>query len=115
MAEHTIDAKEKSIGRIASQAAVFLMGKNTTSYKKHMAPSVKVHIVNASKAKVNPKRLDDKIYKSFSGYPGGLKEKPMGEVIAKKGYSELFRIAVKGMLPANKLRSIMMKNLEVTE
>ena len=113
--EYTIDANQKSLGRVASQAAVFLMGKNTTTYKRHLAPAVKVHIINASKIKMAPKKLDGKIYNTFSGYPGGQKEKPMKEVVANKGYAEIFRLAVKGMLPTNKLRSIMLKNLEVTE
>ncbi|MCR4306626.1 MAG: 50S ribosomal protein L13 [Candidatus Yonathbacteria bacterium] len=113
--EYTIDANQKSLGRVASQAAVFLMGKNTTTYKRHLAPAVKVHIVNASKVKMTPQKLEDKIYKTFSGYPGGQKEKPMKEVIEHKGYAEIFRLAVRGMLPTNKLRSIMMKNLEITE
>ena len=112
---HTIDAQNKTIGRVATEAASLLMGKNSATFARHMAPEVKVHIVNASHAKVHYKKLDQKIYKRFSGYPGGLKERTMQEVIEKKGYGELFRNAVYGMLPANRLRSTMMKNLIVTE
>ncbi len=110
-----LDAENKSIGRVASEAAILLMGKNSPEYKRNLAPSVTVTIANASKAKIHPKRLLDKKYKSFSGYPGGLKETPMAKMIEKKGHEELFRIAVRGMLPANKLRSIMLKNLKVSE
>jgi len=113
--EYTIDAQSKSLGRIASEAAVLLMGKNETDFARNVAPSVKVQIINASKASIHPKKLDMKKYKSYSGYPGGLKETPMKKVIEKKGYSELFRTAVNGMLPKNKLQSVMMKNLIITE
>jgi len=113
--EYTIDAQSKSLGRVASQVAVLLMGKNETTFARNVAPAVKVEIVNASKASIHPKKLEMKKYKSYSGYPGGLKETPMKKMIEKKGYSELFRIAVKGMLPSNKLRKDMMKNLKVTE
>lgn len=112
---HTIDAQNKTIGRVSSEAAKLLMGKDSASFVRNQAPNVKVHIVNASQAKIHPKKLDQKIYKRFSGYPSGLKERTMELVIEKKGYGELFRKAIQGMLPANKLRSTMMKNLIVTE
>jgi large subunit ribosomal protein L13 len=113
--EYTIDAKEKSVGRIASEAAVFLMGKNLPSFKRNAVPSVKVSIINTSLAKFDPKKLDDKIYKRYSGYPGGQREIPMKKIIEKKGASEVFRIAVKGMLPKNRLQNTMMKNLSISE
>jgi len=56
-----------------------------------------------------------KTYSRYSGYPGGLKQPTMKMVVAKKGYSELFKEAVSGMLPKNKLRSKMMKNLKISE
>ncbi len=113
--EYTIDAKQKSIGRVASEAAVFLMGKNLPSFKRNIAPNVKVSIINTSKAKIDSKKLKTKIYKRYSGYPGGQKEIPMEKIIEKKGHSEVFKIAVKGMLPKNRLQNIMMKNLFITE
>lgn len=113
--EYTLDAQEKSIGRVATEAAVVLMGKNTPSYKPNIAPDVSVRIVNASKANISEKKKGQKTYERYSGYPGGLKSSTMGEVIEKKGYEEVFRMAVKGMLPKNKLQSIMMKNLIVEE
>lgn len=113
--EHTIDATDKSLGRIATQAAVFLMGKDTPSFQRNVAPAVKVTIENASKAKISAKKMKEKTYKRYSGYPGGLKEMNMEKVIEKKGHEEVFRKAVRGMLPSNKLRPIMMKNLTVKE
>lgn len=113
--EHTIDAKGKKLGRIASEAAVLLMGKNDPNFQKNQVANNKVTITNASLASISEKKKGEKIYKSFSGYPGGLKERTMSRVIDKKGYSELFVKAIYGMLPANKLRAKMMKNLTVSE
>ncbi|MFC1721059.1 50S ribosomal protein L13 [Patescibacteria group bacterium] len=112
---YTIDAQNKSLGRVASEAAKVLMGKDKADYKPNVVADVKVEIKNASKIKINPKNLDNKLYKRYSGYPGGLKETPMKKVIEKKGYSELFEMAVRGMLPANRLRQIMLKNLSIVE
>ena len=115
MKEYTLDATDKAFGRVASEAAVLLMGKDDPSFRKNVVADVKVNIVNASKTKYDPKKLKGKIYQRYSGYPGGRKERTMQEVIDKKGYKEIFEKAVYGMLPANKLRSILMKNLIITD
>jgi large subunit ribosomal protein L13 len=111
--KHTIDATDKAIGRVASAAAVFLMGKDLPTFESNKVPMVEVHIVNASKAKIPLNKLTTKTYKRYSGYPGGLTVQNMATVIEKKGYEELFTHAVYGMLPSNKLRAKMMKNLKV--
>jgi large subunit ribosomal protein L13 len=113
--EYTLDAQGKSVGRVATEAAMKLMGKNTPAYKPNVAPDVSVRIVNAAQANISEKKKDEKTYERYSGYPGGLKSATMEEVIAKKGYGEVFRMAVKGMLPKNKLQSVMMKHLTVEE
>lgn len=113
--KYTLDAENKRIGRIATQAAIFLMGKNTTAFQKNIAPDVTVEIKNTSKALIDEKKMDQKTYSRYSGYPGGLKQPTMKQVVAKKGYSELFKKAVSGMLPKNKLRAKMMNNLKITE
>ncbi len=59
--------------------------------------------------------MDQKIYKNYSGYPGGLKERTMKKVVSDKGMKEVLRIAIKGMLPKNKLRDRMIKNLIIQE
>lgn len=115
MTEYTVDAKGRSIGRVASEAAVLLMGKNVLSYSRNKVPSVSVKIVNASKANITALKMKKKIYKDFSGYPGGQKETSMAHLVEKKGYTEVFKRAVKGMLPHNKLQNSMMKNLEISE
>lgn len=112
---HTIDAQSQKIGRIASAAAKVLMGKNSTAYAPNVVADVEVRIINAAKADVSTKKKDEKIYRRYTGFPGGLIDTTMARMIEKKGMSEVFRIAVKGMLPKNKLQSRIMKNLVVTE
>ena len=113
--KYTLDAKNKKIGRLSSEAAKLLMGKNTTTFARNVVPDVTVEIVNASKAAITTAKLEQKFYKSYSGYPGGLKETSMKRMIEKKGHKELFEIAVWGMLPKNKLRARMIQNLKVTD
>ncbi len=113
--KYTLDAENKKIGRIATAAAEYLMGKNLPDFARNVVPEVTVEIKNTSKVVINDKKLTQKTYSRYSGYPGGLRQPTMEQVIAKKGYSELFREAVSGMLPKNKLRAKMMKNLIVTE
>ncbi|MEK7642490.1 MAG: 50S ribosomal protein L13 [Patescibacteria group bacterium] len=113
--EYTIDAQNKKLGRIASEVAKLLMGKNRVDFVRNAIPSVKVKITNASKVDITNKKLEDKNYKYYSGFPGGLKEHSMKKVTKDKGFKEAFRIAVRGMLPKNKLRDRMMKNLIITE
>ncbi len=115
MKEHTLDATNKSFGRVASEAAVLLMGKDDPSFRKNTVADVKVNIINASKIKIDPKKLKDKVYQRYSGYPGGRRLRTMQEVIDKKGYQEIFEKAVYGMLPSNRLRSILMKKLTITD
>lgn len=113
---HTLDATNKSLGRIAAEAAALLMGKHTTDFVRNKAATISVTITNASKIKIpNQKKLLDKKYDSFSGYPGGLKQSSMVHVISTKGYREVVTQAVKGMLPKNKLQNTFMKHLTVTE
>lgn len=112
--EYTIDAQDKKLGRVASEAATILMGKNKADFVKNQIAEVKIKIVNTGKIQTTNKKLDQKVYKNYSGYPGGLKERTMKKVVADKGMKEAMRIAVKGMLPKNKLRDKMMKNLIIT-
>jgi len=109
--EHTIDAQGKKLGRVATAAATMLMGKDRTGFVRNAIPDIKLTIVNASKISITNKKMEEKIYKNYSGYPGGLRERTMKKVVEDKGMSEPLRIAIKGMLPKNKLRDQMMKNL----
>ncbi|MES2087393.1 MAG: 50S ribosomal protein L13 [Patescibacteria group bacterium] len=112
---YTIDAKGKKLGRVASEAAIYLIGKNNPEFVRNKVSGGTVEIVNASKADINEKRLLQKKYVRYSGYPGGLKAPSMKNVIEQKGYAEIFKLAVYGMIPSNKLRPIIMKNLTVKE
>jgi large subunit ribosomal protein L13 len=112
---YTIDAKGGKIGRIAAKAAHILTGKNLTSYARNTFPNVSVVIENTSKLDIPEKKLTEKVYKRYSGYPGGLYEKSMGQIIEKKGKGAVLRTAILGMLPKNKLKAQMIKNLIIKE
>lgn len=113
--EHTIDAKDQSLGRVASVAATLLLGKNEVSFQKHLVADVHVRIVNASKLYFSQKKLKNKEYTRYTGYPGGLRKQTLEELINKHGVDEVVRKAVYGMLPNNKLRPEVMKHLTVEE
>lgn len=112
---YTIDATDKSLGRLSSEVAALLIGKNKVDYVRNALSGNTVTVVNAAKLKVSEKKLLEKVYTRYSGYPGGLKELSMAHIVEKKGYKEAITIAVKGMLPDNKLKKGMMKALTVTE
>ncbi|MDE2079272.1 MAG: uL13 family ribosomal protein [Patescibacteria group bacterium] len=112
---YTIDAKGKKLGRVASQAASILMGKNTVAFVRHKAPDVKVEIVNASKLSISEKRGTDVKYAHFSGYPGSLRFETLDALAKRRGYAEVVKHAVQGMIPRTKLRPGMMKRLVITE
>ncbi len=113
--EYVIDATGKALGRVATEATELLRGKNTTTFVNYLAPKVTVKIVNASKLDVTQKKMRDKIYHHYSGHPGGMKNTSLAHLVEKKGWSEPLRKAVFGMLPANRLRAVMIKNLIITE
>ncbi len=115
MKNHTIDAQNKKIGRIASEAAFILMGKDMIDFSKNTYSGVKVTITNASKADISITKMKTTIYKEYSGYPGGQKEIKMSELVQRRGYKAIFQKAVRGMLPPNKLRAKMLANLSITE
>jgi len=114
---HTIDATDKALGRVASVAAKVLIGKSTADFTKNKVADVKVIIENASKTKMTEKRMKTTLHERYSGYPGGLKMDTNAKIINKKGkgWAELYRLAVYNMLPANKLRSILMKRLIIKD
>lgn len=110
---HTIDATDRTLGRVASEAAHALLGKRSVHFVKNQALPVKVTILNASKLHLPKKRVEGKVYTYYTGYPGGLREVRMDMMIEKKGIEEVVRKTVDGMIPRNKLRSPRMKNLTV--
>jgi len=110
---HTIDATDRTLGRVASEAAHALLGKRSVHFVKHQALPVTVTILNASKLHLPARRTAGKVYTHYTGYPGGLREMTMAEMIVKKGIAEVVKKTVDGMLPRNKLRTLRMKNLIV--
>jgi large subunit ribosomal protein L13 len=113
--KYTIDANGKKLGRIAAQAAHILMGKNTVSYARNAAPSVTVVVENASKLSLTERKLAENAFTYHSGFPGGIRFETLERAIEKHGIAEVVRRTVSGMLPKNKLRARMIKNLVVTE
>ena len=111
---YTIDASGKRLGKVATEAATLLMGKNSPDFSKHTVAPVNVTIENASKLDITEKKKDE-IYQSYSGYPGGRKTETLEHLGERLGYAEVVRRTVKGMLPKNKLQAVMMHNLTVTE
>ena len=115
MKTHEIDAKGRSLGRVATEIAIKLRGKDEPGYQPHIASKNKVRILNANQIVMTGNKLKQKEYTSYTGYPGGLRKEKIAKVIDKKGYKEVIRKAVYRMLPNNKLRSIHIKNLEIVE
>jgi len=108
---HVIDATDKVLGRLATQVAVLLRGKNKVGFAPYKDIGDYVIIKNADKMKFTGKKHDDKIYYHHTLYLGGLKMAKMKDLAAKKGYSEILRKAVMGMLTKNKLRARQIKRL----
>jgi large subunit ribosomal protein L13 len=113
--KHTIDASGKVPGRIATEVAVLLMGKNRVDYARNKIPAIQVEINNANAMWIDGKKKVQKTYSQHSGYPGGLKTESVQQVIEKKGQKEILRKAIYGMLPKNKLRPLMMRNLTIND
>jgi len=107
---HKIDATGKSVGRVATQIATLLRGKNKPEFTPHLDGGDIVYVENIDKVKFTGKKLDQKKYYQYSGYPGGMKEKKLGDVYDKDP-GEVLRRAVREMLPAVKFRGQMMKRL----
>ena len=105
-----IDAANQPLGRLASRIASILRGKTNPKFQPYKLSNEKVIVENVGKIKFTGRKLEQKKYFHYSGYPGGLREKKMGEVF-KKNPAEVLRRAVLGMLPKNRLRKEMIKNL----
>ena len=111
--EYTIDAAGKTLGRVASEAAKMLMGKTRADYTPNKLSVVKVTVNNASKLYIREKKRTQKIYTTYSGYPGGLKKESLANLNIRKGTGEAVRRAVQSMIPRNTMRVARMKNLTV--
>jgi len=112
---YKIDASEKIFGRVASEAAKALMGKNLPDYVANKVANVSVTIINASKTKMSERRMKETLHERYSGQPGGFRKETNARIIEKKGWKGLYELAVFGMLPTNKLRPLMMKKLTIKD
>jgi len=109
---HLIDAEEAVLGRVASKAALILMGKHKPSYTPFLDTGDHVVVVNAAKVKLTGRKEEQKIYRRHSGYPGGLTEIQARKVRAVRP-TRMLEEAIQGMLPKNKLGKQMYRKLQV--
>ena len=109
---YVVDADGQTLGRLASEVAKVLRGKNKPIYTPHIDTGDYVIVVNADKVKVTGKKLDQKIYYRHSDYVGGMKEFTLREMMDKKP-ERVIELAVKGMLPKGPLGRAMIKKLHV--
>jgi large subunit ribosomal protein L13 len=111
----TIDVAEKTLGRVSTEIAMSLMGKTSAKFERNVYSGFPVKVINASKLRITTKKLDEIVHKRYSGYRGGLRVLKGTETAEKKGLRELIRLAVYQMLPDNKIRKEMMKNLKIED
>lgn len=109
---YLVDAENKILGRLATRVATLLSGKGKTDYEPNVDHGDFVVVINAARVKVTGKKLDEKLYRKYSGYPGGLKEMSLRELLEKKP-EKVVEFAVRGMLPKNRLAHRMFLKLKV--
>lgn len=109
---YVIDAKGKTLGRLSSEIAKILRGKHKPTYTPHVDTGDFVIVINAEQVTITGKKAEQKLYRSHSKYPGGLKEITFDQLMDKKP-TEAIMLAVKGMLPHNSLGRQMLKKLKV--
>jgi large subunit ribosomal protein L13 len=109
---HLIDAEDVVLGKLASKAAMILMGKTKPTYTTFLDTGDHVIVINAAKVKVTGRKEEDKLYRHFTGYPGGLVEKSLKRVRAEKP-TRIVEDAISGMLPKTKLGKQMFRKLQV--
>lgn len=109
---YVVDAAGKTLGRLASEIAKILRGKHKPIYTPHVDCGDFVIVVNADKIRVTGRKLDEKMYYRHSGYPGGFKSFSLREMLARRP-ERVIELAVRGMLPKNRLGRRMIKKLKV--
>src|SRR5436190_20605271 len=111
---YVVDAEGQILGRLATRIADTLRGKDKPQYTPHTDTGDFVVVVNAEKIGVTGKKMDEKMYRRHSGYPGGLKERTLREQLQRRP-TDVLRKAVKGMLPKNKLANAQIGKLKIYE
>jgi len=107
-----VDATDKTLGRLATQIADTLRGKHKPEYTPHCDVGDFVIVVNAEKIAVTGKKRQEKLYHRHSGYPGGLRSRTLNEMLERRP-EEVLRLAVKGMLPRNRIARAQLRKLKV--
>lgn len=110
-----IDASGRTLGRVASEVAMSLMGKTKATFERNKYCGFPVKVINANKLRITTKKLAEIYHTRYSGIPGGLRILKGTETAEKKGLKELIKLASFQMLPGNKLRRMMMKNLTIED
>ncbi|MBI4599925.1 50S ribosomal protein L13 [Candidatus Uhrbacteria bacterium] len=110
---HTLNATDRPLGRLATQIAVLLRGKNKPTFQPHIDAGDSVVVAHAAQVKLTGQKLTQKVYQRHSGYPGGLKTKKLSSLFADDPSQVLHR-AVFQMLPDNRLRKHMIKRLTIS-
>jgi large subunit ribosomal protein L13 len=111
---HKIDATGKRLGNLATETTTVLLGKDSADYARHLAADVTVEITNVSKLDI-PERKKAEIYQTYSGHPGGRKTESLDHLATRRGYAEVVRRTIAGMLPNNKLKKVLLKQLVISE
>jgi large subunit ribosomal protein L13 len=109
---HHLDARNQVLGRLATQAADLLRGKNKPEFVPYLDMGDTVIITYASEIRLTGRKMDNKIYYHHTGYPGGIRQETAAEVMAKDP-TELIRKAISGMLPKNRLRQHWLRRLKI--
>ena len=109
---HVIDAQDVVLGKLASKAAMLLMGKTKPSYTPFLDTGDHVIVINAQKIRVSGRKEQDKVYRHFTGYPGGLVERSFRRVREERPV-HIVEEAIRGMLPKTKLGKQMFRKLKV--
>lgn len=109
---YLFDAKDEVLGRLATKITGLLLGKHRTDYADNKAAPVFVVIINTDLIKLTGRKEFDKLYRHYSGYPGGLKERNVAEQ-RKRDSTLIMEQAIFGMLPKNKLRDVRMRHVKI--
>ncbi len=110
--EVTIDAAGKVLGRVATEIATILRGKHKPTFAPHKVTGERVIVTNAAQVAVTGRKLEQKVYYRHTGYPGGLRQRTLSELMTKNP-TEVIRHAVAGMIPHNRLHKELMKRLTI--
>jgi len=109
---YIVDAKDQRLGRLATRIADTLRGKNKPEYTPNIDTGDFVIVVNADKIVVTGRKMEKKVYYRHTGYPGGLKQRTLAQMMEKKP-EEVLRLAVKGMMPKNRLARAQLNKLKI--